>query len=266
MGVLKLYGRYLGASLRAQMQYRASFIMLALGQFAITAAEFLSLVALFARFGNLNGWTLPEVGLFYGMISCAFALAEGLARGFDDFGRTIRRGDFDRLLLRPRSTLLQVAGQELQLLRLGRLSQALIALVWSAARLGIVWTLPKAALLIAAIVGGVCLFYGLFVLQATLCFWTVQSLEVMNTLTYGGVETAQFPVTVYRAWFRNLFIYVIPLACVTYFPALAILSRPDPLGSPKWFQWLAPLVGVVFVALATQVWHFGVRRYRSTGS
>ncbi len=263
---VRLYTRYIGASLRAQMQYRASFIMNALGHLAITAGEFLSLAALFGRFGNIDGWTLPEVALFYGLVSCAFALCEGVARGFDDFSRTIRNGDFDRLLVRPRSTLLQVAGQELQLLRVGRFLQGLAVLIWSAATLGIAWTLPRILLVLGAVLGGVCLFYGLFVLQATLCFWTVQSLEVMNTLTYGGVETAQFPVTVYRAWFRNIFIYVVPLACVTYFPALAILDRADALGSPTWFQWLAPLVGVGFMALAPQVWHFGVRHYRSTGS
>jgi ABC-2 type transport system permease protein len=248
------------------MQYRASFLMNALGHFLITAGEFFSLVALFARFGTLEGWTLAEVGLFYGLVSCAFALSEAVARGFDNFSATIRRGDFDRLLLRPRSTLLQIAGQELQLQRIGRFSQGLAVLIWSAATLDIPWTLPKIALVVGAILGGMCLFCGLFVLQATLCFWTVESLEVMNTLTYGGVETGQFPITAYRSWFRSFFIYVVPLACVTYFPALAILGRPDALGSSRWFQWLAPLVGVAFLMIAMQVWRIGVRHYRSTGS
>jgi len=266
LDALRLYGRYVGASLRAQMQYRGSFLMLAFGHFLITAGEFLGVVALFARFGTLTGWTLAEVALFYGLVSCAFALSEAVARGFDTFSSTIRRGDFDRLLLRPRSTVLQVAGQELQLLRFGRFAQGAIVLIWSAAALGISWTLPKIVLVLGTIVGGMCLFCGLFVLQATLCFWTGESLEIMNTMTYGGVETAQYPITAYRTWFRDFFIYVIPLACVTYFPALAILNRADPLGSPRWFQWLAPLVGVGFLVIAAQVWRIGVRHYRSTGS
>ncbi|MCP4757321.1 MAG: hypothetical protein GY866_41195 [Proteobacteria bacterium] len=57
------------------------------------------------------------------------------------------------------------------------------------------------------------------------------------------------------------------MACVTYFPALAILGREDTVvGSPVWFQWSAPLVGVFFFLICLQLWKIGVRHYRSTGS
>jgi ABC-2 type transport system permease protein len=44
--------------------------------------------------------------------------------------------------------------------------------------------------LISAVAGGVAFFLGLVILQAALAFWTVESLEVANTLTYGGVTAA----------------------------------------------------------------------------
>ena len=266
LNALRLYSRYVGISIRAQMQYRASFIMFSLGHFVANGAEFLALWALFDRFGSLRGWTLGEVALFYGMISISFALAEAVARGFDNFAGTVRSGEFDRVLLRPRSTALQIAGRETQLHRIGRLSQGLVVLIWSGTALGITWTAPRIALAVAAVLGGACLFAGLFVLQATMCFWTIESLEIMNTMTYGGVETAQYPLTIYRDWFRKFFTYAVPLASVTYFPALAILGRTDPLGSSVTFQHLAPLIGVVFLLMALQVWKIGVRHYRSTGS
>ena len=71
---------------------------------------------------------------------------------------------------------------------------------------------------------------------------------------------------IFRTWFRRLFTYVVPLACANYFPALAIMGRPDPLGSPVVLRWIAPLAGFVFLAVALQVWKVGVRYYRSTGS
>ena len=261
-----LYLRYLTISIRSQMQYRASFVMLAIGHFLSNGIEFLAIWALFSRFGSLRGWTLAEVSLFYGIINIAFACAEGITRGFDTFADMVRTGEFDRVLLRPRSTALQIAGRECQLLRVGRLLQGLMVLIWAARSLGVTWTLPRVLLTIGAILGGACLFSGLFVLQATLCFWTTESLEIANTLTYGGVSSAQYPLTIYRPWFRRLFTFVVPLASVTYFPALAVLGRADPLGSSRLFQYMAPTIGVVFMVVCLQVWRIGVRHYHSTGS
>lgn len=266
LDALRLYLRYLGISVRGQMQYRASFVMLSTGQFLITGIEFLGVWTLFNRFGSLQGWTLPEVALFYGLVNVTFAIADAASRGFDLVALMIRSGDFDRLLLRPWGTVLQLTGQELTLRRIGRLLQGMAVLLWAASALEVVWSPARIALIVAAVFGGACLFFGLFVLQATLAFWTTDSLEIMNTVTYGGVETAQYPIVIYQPWFRKFFTFVVPLACVNYFPGLAILGRPDPLGTPVLFQWMAPAVGVVFLVVAFQVWKVGVRHYRSTGS
>lgn len=263
---LRLYIRYLGVSLRSQMEYRMSFLMHAMGHFLVTGSEFLGYVALFQRFGTVNGWTLPQMGLFYGIVSLSFSIAEASQRGFDLFPALLRSGDFDRLLLRPRSSALQVLGQEFQLMRVGRFAQALFVLAWSWSQLGRPLSPPHLALLFFAVLGGVCLFAGLFVIQATLCFWTTESLEIMNCTTYGGVEAAQFPITIYRPWFRSIFMFVIPLAAVNYFPIHALLGLQDPLGSTRWMQWVSPIAGFAFLWLCAKFWRFGVRRYTSTGS
>ena len=248
------------------MQHRASFIMMAIGQMLITVLEFVIIRVLFERFGNLQGWSLYEVALFYGLINISYALAEGIARGFDAFHESVKSGEFDRILLRPQSTVLQIIGQELQLRRIGRLGQGLIILLWASSSLDLAWTPEKVLLTIAAVAAGVCLFVGILILQAALCFWTTETLEVMNVLTHGGVFAAQYPISIYRSWFREFFTYVVPLACVGYYPALAILEKSDPHGSDPLMHWLAPLVAIAFLILALKAWHFGVRHYRSSGS
>ena len=266
MNDLRLYLRYLGISIRGQLEYRASFILHAIGQFAVTAIEFVGIWALFDRFGNIRGWSLAEAAVFYGMISVTWALADALGRGFDMFGNMVKAGDFDRLLLRPRSTVLQLMGTEFTLRRFGRLLQGVLVLGWAIPSLNASWSAADAALLLMAMTGGVCLFLGLVILQATSAFWTTESLEVWNAFTYGGVTMSQYPIAIYRPWFRRVFTYVIPLACINYFPVVAVLGRPDPLGTPRILQWLAPLAGVVFLGISLQFWKIGVRHYRSTGS
>jgi ABC-2 type transport system permease protein len=222
---------------------------------------------LFERFGNLVPWTLPQVAFFYGVVNVAFAFSDAFARGFDLFGNQfVKSGNFDRLLLRPCSTVVQVAGQEFALFRIGRLVQGLAVLVWAIVVLDIDWNVWRVALLGAALVATFLLFYGLVICQATLSFWTTESLEIMNTVTYGGVETAQYPLAIYQQDFRRFFTYVVPLGCVTYFPLVAILGIDDPLGTSVVFQAVAPAGGLVFFAAALLLWRLGVRHYTSTGS
>ena len=263
---LRLYIRYIGISIRSQMQYRVSLMLQVLGHFLGTVIEFFGIWALFVKFGNLKEWRLEEVALLYGIVHIAFALAEAFARGFDVFDGMVKSGDFDRLLLRPRGTVFQIAAQNLQLMRLGGLLQGTAILLWAVAKLEIIWTPSRILLVIWSIFGGTCLFVGLFVLQATLAFWTINTLEIFNTVTYGGVETAQFPMSIYRPWFRRFFTFVVPLACINYLPSLAILTRPDPEQIHPFFYYAAPSVGVLFLFVALEVWKIGVRHYCSTGS
>jgi ABC-2 type transport system permease protein len=266
MDALRLYLRCVSASWRSQMQYRASFVLQAIGQLLVTGVEFLAIWALFHRFGSLRGWRLEDVALLYGMANVSFCIAEAGGRGFDLFPRLVVSGDFDRLLLRPRSTAFQVAASEVQPMRVGRLLQGGAVLGWAVGRLCGTWGAAHLALLLAAVLSGACLFAGVFVLQATLAFWTTEGLEVVNVVSYGGLETAQYPMPIYRSGLRAFFTWVVPLACAGYLPSLALTGRPDPLGAPAWASWASPAAGPLFLLACLRAWRVGVRRYRSTGS
>lgn len=267
LSALFLLGRYFSASIRGQLQYPGSTLMLSVGQFMSTVIDILAAWALFARFGPVQGWSFGDVAMFFGMISVSFAIADFLSRGFDMFGaQFVKTGDFDRVLLRPRSVTLQLIGYDFRLARIGRLLQGLVVIGLATAALSLQWDAGKIALAVWIIAGGVALFFALMVFQATLAFWTVESLEVMNVLTYGGVQAAQFPLSIYAEWFRNFLIFVVPLGCVAYFPVLVILGKPDPLGAPDWLLPLTPAAGFIFLGLSFVAWRIGVSKYTSTGS
>lgn len=264
---LALYLRLVAQSVRAQLQYRVSFLLMAFGSFVASVVEAIGIWALFERFGRLGEWELGHVAFLYGLVNAAFASCEALGRGFDVFARDfVKTGAFDRVLLRPRSTVLQLAGHELQMHRLGRLVQGLLVLGVGMALLDIDWTVWRVGLLLLTFLAALAFFYALFIVQATLAFWTTESLELINTLTYGGTETAQYPLAIYRPWFRRFFTYVVPLGCISYFPAVAIFGIDDPLGTSRLFQIVSPLAGFAFLGLALGFWRFGIRRYTSTGS
>ena len=267
MSNLRLLLRMIGASLRAQAQYPGSAIMLTFGQFAGNAIEIIAVWALFDRFGNVHGWHFGEVAVFYGLVHIMFALADVLTRGFEVLGTEfLRTGEFDRVLLRPRAVTLLLIGHDFRISRVGRFAQGVLVLVLGSQLAGVEWHVASVLIALWAIAGGIALFSGIMVLQGAVSFWTIESLEVANVVTYGGVQAAQYPLSLYNGWLRGLLTFVVPIACVAYFPVLLILGRPDPLGTPAWFGGVSPIAGFMFLAISFVAWRFGVRHYTSTGS
>jgi ABC-2 type transport system permease protein len=260
---MSLYFKYLLILFKSQLQYRTSFWLLTFGQFFIPFSVFAGLYFLFARFGHLQGWNLFEAALCFGIIHMAFSISECFARGFDAFSSLVAGGDFDRLLVRPRSTVVQVLGSKFEFTRFGRMLQSAIVLTWALYNLPIVWSVAKVITLLLMVVGGVLIFTGIYMLTATLCFWTIQGLEVANIFTDGGREMAQYPLNIYQKWVTVFFTFIIPFGCISYLPLLYILGK---IQGNELFYMLMPLAGVLFLLPCLLVWKLGVRHYRSTGS
>lgn len=254
-----LYRRLVGAQIRGQMQYRVSFWLNIIGSFTITIADFGGVMVLFQRIPNLVGWQAPEVALLYGMAATSFGLAEMLAASLDSFDTFVGTGTFDRVLARPLPALFQVVTEDFSLRRLGRISQGVVVLLIAANWLTIEWTVGKAAILVASLVTGTAIFCGIFVVSASLCFWTLQGREASHVVTYGGEFTAMYPLDIHRGWLRRFLTFVLPLAFINYYPALYVLDRPDLLGLPPWAALLAPVAALAMGVVAWLVWRTGVR-------
>lgn len=262
---LPLYLRLIGASVRAQMQYRASFVIRSGVDFLVVIADFVPIYFLVRRFGALEGWSFAELALLYGMVEVSWATIEGALRGFEHFGTYLIQGEMDRWLLRPRNVILQIATHWFELRKLGRIAQGLIVLTVAA----VVLRLDAAALgwVAVGVLGGMLFFAGVVILGAATQFWTLgETAELQNMLTYGGSAALSYPVSIYSRWFRRVVTYGIPLAFVNYFPALAALNRTGAAGWPAFMPWLSPLVCAAMLLVAAGAFERGLRRYESTGS
>lgn len=260
---MRLYFRYLFILLKAQAQYRVSFWLLALGQLFLPLSVLAGVYLLFERFGSIRGWSFFEVALCFSVVHMAFSISECFARGFDSFSSLVTTGEFDRVLVRPRGTILQVMGSRFEFTRVGRLLQGIGVLVWALFNVNIDWNAARAVTLMLMIASGVFTFTGIFILAATLCFWTIQGLEIANIFTDGGREMAQYPLDIYKKWITRFFTFVIPFGSMNYFPLMYVLGRVE---DKQILYMLSPLYGILFIVPCLLVWRFGLRHYRSTGS
>lgn len=260
---MKLYFKYFAIHLKSVMQYKTSFFLTTVGQGVVTFFSFLSMYFLFERFGSIKGYTFNEVLLCFSTIFMSFASAECFGRGFDSFGTVISNGEFDRIMVRPRNEILQVLGARIEFTRLGRLAEALIIFIYAIETCGVNWGINKILTLVLMISGGTVLFFGLFMIYAAICFFTIEGLEFMNIFTDGGRELAQYPLDIYKKWVVEFFTFIVPLAFVNYYPFLYIIGKNQGFGL---FYMLSPLFAFLFIIPSYALWRYGVRHYKSTGS
>ena len=258
---VRLYGHYLSVCVRAMMQYKASFLMTTLGQGLTSLNMLLGIYFLFRRFGSVKGYTFGEVLLCASVMLASFSLAECFARGFDHFPSMVRKGEFDRVLVRPRSAVLQILGSRADLTRLGRLAVALLLFGYGLLRGGVHWTPGRVVAVGLMLSGGTAVFFGLFLLHAALCFYTMDGLEFMNIFTDGAREYGMYPVDIYGARMMRFCTYVIPYALVQYYPLTYLIGRSD-----SFLRGLLPMCALLFLLPCYALWRLGVRHYTSSGS
>ncbi len=261
VGGLRLYGHYVSIHIKSVMQYKTSFVLTVLGQFLTSFSVFMGIYFMFQRFPQVEGFSYEEVALCYGIVLLQFSTAEMVVRGFDQFSSMVRTGEFDRVLVRPRSNVLQVLGSKFELTRIGKMVQGIVMFVYGVATAGISWDFSKIVTLFASLIGGIALFSGLFLIYAGLCFFTLEGLEFMNVFTDGGRDFGRYPVGIYGKRMLQFCTFIIPYALVQYYPMLYLLGRVSGIG----YAFL-PLLAILFLVPSYGLWRIGVRRYQSSGS
>ncbi len=265
---LKLLLRLLRIQVRSQLQYPASFILEVISGAIIMGFFFVSFALVFTQFDDIGGWTLGEVAFVWGITEFSFGTMDMLFSGFDydSFGPMVRKGQFDQLLLRPVNITLQVLGSRFVMRRMGKMMEGLIIFIFGLSRLTIAWTSLKILYIPILVISQVCFFGSLFIIGATTTFWTMERLEILNIFTYGGSEIMVYPMHIFPRPIRMVFTYLVPAIFMSYFPAVYILNKPDPLNAPGFVSFLAPILAALMMWLALRFWRFGIRNYQSSGS
>ena len=263
---VRIYLLLAGTWMRSAAQYPASMAMLLVTQAVTTSLDLLAILIMFAHTPRLGGFSLPEVMFLYGSAGVAVSVADIVLGTVERLGEHIRQGTLDTLLLRPVSPLVQIATEDFNPRRMGKLVPTGTVLVLALTRIDTTWTPSRVLTVPLMLAGGIGIFCALWVLSAAWQFAVVDGKQAGNSITYGGAYLTQYPLSVFgREALRGL-TWVLPLAFLNWEPALYVLGRPDPLGLPLVFRFASPLVAVVLSAVAALAWRTGLRHYRSTGS
>ena len=267
MGEIKIALQSLKMSILTRMQYRIDSIVATLAVFVRESTNIIVIYLALLKFDKINGWNVNEMLFLFSILFLTYAFVVSLFADLRDFSCMIREGRFDRLLVRPRGLLFQLILNNADLMAsAGHGTLGVLLFLISANRVGITWDFSTILYYIGAIIGGVLIQGGMFILFSALSFYFVETNSIREIFYWNMRKFAGYPISIYNKLIQGLMIYVVPFAFVYYFPAQYLLRKEDMANYNEMYMYIAPAVGVVIYLAAYGFWRISVKRYKSTGN
>ena len=247
---------------KVQLGYRGDFIVSLITSFAATIFGLAFVIVLFRKAPQLAGWTLPEELFLYGFSLIPYGAFNILAGNLYNFGNDyIIEGKFDRILLRPISSLFQILFETFRIEAVQNIATGLFCMWWGARRLHVVWTFEKLAFLLFFGICASVIYLSIFLILTTVSFWFEDRIgihpPVWNVIAFG-----RYPLSIYSGAVQFVLCWIIPFGLASFYPSVRLLGRAV---VPEYAAFV-PVVAAVFLAIAISLWNFGTRHYSSTGS
>jgi ABC-2 type transport system permease protein len=261
MRYLRLVLVQLRVSVATGMAYRADFLLEGVMALASIGLTLLPLVVLYNGRDTVAGWDAPSALIVIAYFMAVRAVLEGVVSpSFVDLVERIRSGAFDYVLLKPVDAQAMVSASRFEPWQIVNLLGAIALGVYAFWQRGSPPALHHVAAGLVLFAAGVLAMYSLWILCAAASFWVVR----LDNLTYllGAIfDTARWPVQVFPRLWRLVFTFVIPIAVMTTYPAMALLGTLAPRTA------LATVGGALAMLVASRlVWRAAIRSYTSASS
>lgn len=257
-----LFFDYFTQYVKVRISYRGDFFISLATSFAATVFSLGFVVILFEKAPRLAGWRFEEVLFLYGFSLIPYGLFNVISLNLYDFGNNyIIEGKFDRVLLRPISSLFQVLFEAFRIESLQEVATGAFCMWWASKTLGVAWTPAKIVLLVFFGLCAAVIYVSIFLILSTVSFWFEDRIgvhpPVWNVIAFG-----RYPLSIYSGAVQFFLCWIIPFGLASYYPSARLLGRAV---TPEYAPFV-PAVAIFFLALAVSLWNFGTRHYASTGS
>jgi len=250
----------LRASALLAMQYRLDFVLDGLMSLFWTGSALVPLLVLYGQRTTVAGWTWPEALLVVGWFTLLKGVLDGAIQpALTNVVEHIRKGTLDFLLLKPVDAQFMVSTSRFELYRGSDVFGGLFLLGWAVHRLDRFPSVGGIALAGMLLLGAVVILYSIWILVVSLAFIVVK-VDNLSYLFSSIYDAARWPSSVFRGALAIVFTFVIPLALMTTYPALAILDR---LAASR--ALFAVAAAGVFAFVSRQVWVRALGHYTSAG-
>lgn len=259
--MFKLYIRFISKYFKSMMAYKLDFTV---GFFSIILVHLVNIVFIglvFARIDEIAGWDFNQMLYLYALVGLSITFNQLFFDGINNIPSFILHGGLDRLLLRPLNPLVHIFFLKLDQNATGGFLFSIGLLIYSLIKLNVIYDCLGMLFTFLTILCSIAIVLSINLIINSLSFWFLR-VDVLCRLFESLYEYARFPISIYNQFVKTVFVFVIPLGGVIFYPARYIL-----FGERGAFNILFPvIITAFFVFLATAVWKRGLANYTSCGN
>jgi ABC-2 type transport system permease protein len=258
---LRLLAVQFRASALLAMQYRVEFVGEVLLAFFWVGWSLVPILVVFDHRSTVAGWSYEEALVVLGWFSLVKGILEGAVNpSLTTVVEHIRKGTLDFVLLKPADAQFLVSTARFKPARLADIAGAIAIFAVAFHRLGRAPQPADVAAGVALLAVASLTLYSLWILVISAAFYVIR-VDNLSYLFSSIFDAARWPSTVFSGFWRILFTFVVPLALMTTFPALALLGRLELTTA------LAAFGGALaFAAFSRVVWTRSIGHYTSASS
>lgn len=263
MRYVHLYFTCIKRSMISRLEYKKDTVVALFSFFFSNLCSLAAVYFILQAIPALAGYTLAEVGFFYGFSMLPISLDHLFS---DEFWlvayRRVKDGDMDMHFLRPVPVIFQIFAETFQPEGFGEMILGVALIAVCAGQLTVSLTVGALAVLCVGVVFGAVIITSLKVAIAALAFIFKRSGPLLQII-YNFSNYAKYPLAIYPFFIRTLLIFVLPFGLFISLPVDTLLNGAH----DHWLLSLAIIgAAAVFFALALWIWTCCERRYESTGS
>jgi ABC-2 type transport system permease protein len=258
---LRLLAVQLRASFALAVQYRVEFVGKGILALFWSSWSLVPLLVVYGHRAQVGGWTFEEALVVIGWFTLMKGILEGAVNpSLASVVEHIRKGTLDFVLLKPADAQFLVSTAKFEPWRVVDVAASLVVFGVAFHRMGRLPAPGHVAAALALLACAAATLYSLWILVVSAAFFVVK-VDNLSYLFSSIFDAARWPTTVFRGAWRAFFTFVVPLALMTTYPALALLGRLD-LATAVF----AALGAAAFALFSRVVWTRSIGHYTSASS
>jgi ABC-2 type transport system permease protein len=257
---LRLLAIQIKAAALLSLQYRIDFFVQTAMALFWTATALVPLWVLFSMRDGVAGWSAREALIVAGFFIALKGVLQGVIQpSLTHVVEHIRKGTLDFLLIKPVDAQFLLSTSKLDLPRAVDVVAGFSLSAWALVESGARPSFGAIALTLLLLVCALLILYALWIMVVSLAFRVVK-IDNLSYLIVSTFDAARWPSSVFRGALSVLFTFVVPIALMTTYPALALLEKLEPVQAAT-----SLFVALGFLLVSRWVWVRSIRSYTGAG-